>query len=415
MDRTKYTKTNTIMALKLYNDKGELDIPDVQRDLVWTTSQKQLLIDSILKDYDIPKIYFRVRNNASGKRYYEIIDGQQRLNAIFDFMEDKYSLPNDNDPIGDESIAGKKWSEWSSDLQIEFGNRSLDVVYLENYTDEETDETFLRLQNGTPLKAPEKRRAIAGNMRNIIADLAKHKIFENYCDFSNSHYAYEDVTAKVFKQFSEGLSSISATALARMYEQHASIDESDKTYKEIKKVYSFLEKAFKNNNNPHLKKYAIADLAVIAKEFLSVYDLNNYANEFGKAYLDFCDERILNNEKPEDQQDQKFLSYGNAARGDSLEFLEYRQKVLKEYILEKMPYLSVKDQNRNFTPEQRAVIYRLGNGVCALCGSPVSEQDFEADHKIPWSKGGVTQISNAQVLCSACNKKKSDHLDSDSE
>lgn len=57
--RTKYSNPETIMGLNLYRNNKEIKIPDVQRELVWTKSQKQLLIDSILKEYDIPKIYFR--------------------------------------------------------------------------------------------------------------------------------------------------------------------------------------------------------------------------------------------------------------------------------------------------------------------------------------------------------------------
>ena len=66
----------------LLKNKGELIIPDVQRELVWTKSQNQLLIDSLFKDFDIPKIYFR-DIEVDGKRAYAVIDGQQRLNAIF--------------------------------------------------------------------------------------------------------------------------------------------------------------------------------------------------------------------------------------------------------------------------------------------------------------------------------------------
>ena len=111
MPRTKYPRATTISALALYNHRGELEIPEVQRELVWTISQKQLLIDSLLKDFDIPKLYFR-DVNKNGKIVYEVIDGQQRLNAIFSFLDDQFQMPKDADPINGEDIKNKKWSEF---------------------------------------------------------------------------------------------------------------------------------------------------------------------------------------------------------------------------------------------------------------------------------------------------------------
>ena len=411
MPRVKFPQPMNIGALKLLKDRNDLIIPDVQRDLVWTKSQNQLLIDSLFKDFDIPKIYFRDMAEG-GSMKYAVIDGQQRLNAIFSFLNDSYELPLDTDDVNGEEVAGKKWSELSAQLQIEFNNRAIDVVHLIVYTDEEIDETFLRLQNGTPLKAAEKRRAIAGNMRNVVGELAKNDVFPKYCSFDNAHYSYEDVVAKILKQILDGkTSNISAPALKKMYEQNSSFTLEDSAAKETKRALEFIKKAFKNTPHPHLKKYAITDLAVISNSLLKVYDLKNYAQKFGEAFLKFTDERILNAEKPEDEQDQRLIRYSNATRGDSLEYLEYRHKVLKEYILEEMPYLELKDQNRFFTPDQRAVIYRKGNGVCAICGISVTEDSFEADHIKPWSKGGRTIIANGQILCSSCNHVKADHYD----
>ena len=119
MQRRKYAKATNISALMLLKNKEELIIPDVQRELVWTKSQKQLLIDSLFKDFDIPKIYFRDVETA-GKRVYAVIDGQQRLNAIFSFIADDYELPLDADDVEGEKVAGKKWNELSSMLQIQF-------------------------------------------------------------------------------------------------------------------------------------------------------------------------------------------------------------------------------------------------------------------------------------------------------
>jgi len=54
--------------------------PDFQRPAVWTTAQKQLLLDSILCGYDVPKFYWRQVSKSPDK--YEVVDGQQRLRAL---------------------------------------------------------------------------------------------------------------------------------------------------------------------------------------------------------------------------------------------------------------------------------------------------------------------------------------------
>lgn len=54
--------------------------PEFQRPAVWTVSQKQLLIDTILRGYDIPKMYWR--RISTGPDRFEVVDGQQRLRTI---------------------------------------------------------------------------------------------------------------------------------------------------------------------------------------------------------------------------------------------------------------------------------------------------------------------------------------------
>lgn len=63
-----------------------------QRKLVWTVEEKQALIDSILKGYPIPLILLAQRPAELGVGNYEIIDGIQRLNAIFTFVEQGFTV-----------------------------------------------------------------------------------------------------------------------------------------------------------------------------------------------------------------------------------------------------------------------------------------------------------------------------------
>ena len=74
-----------------YNDK--YIIPEYQRELVWTTEQKQDLIQSVLVGNPIGDFLFKEETNKKRDTFfYTIIDGQQRLNALREFATGSLSL-----------------------------------------------------------------------------------------------------------------------------------------------------------------------------------------------------------------------------------------------------------------------------------------------------------------------------------
>ena len=89
-------KNSSIMWLYSERDKIQTD-PDYQRNGgVWTLAKRQLLIDSILNDYDQPKIYLHELSNISNSNFdYAVIDGRQRLETIWHFMDDGFKLADD--------------------------------------------------------------------------------------------------------------------------------------------------------------------------------------------------------------------------------------------------------------------------------------------------------------------------------
>lgn len=77
----------TVYDMYLLDDKFQVN-RKYQRKLVWTIEEKRQFIDSISKKYPIPLILLANPNNNK----FEIIDGMQRLNAIFSFIEGEFGL-----------------------------------------------------------------------------------------------------------------------------------------------------------------------------------------------------------------------------------------------------------------------------------------------------------------------------------
>lgn len=73
------------------------------------------------------------------------------------------------------------------------------------------------------------------------------------------------------------------------------------------------------------------------------------------------------------------------------------------------PNLSVPvrlDPQRNFSKLQRDEIYRRSNGHCVGCGASLAGGTWHADHLVPHSRGGRTEVANGQALCPGCNGRK---------
>jgi hypothetical protein len=78
-------------AYRLFREGHLLVNRKYQRKLVWSVAEKQELIGSILCEYPIPLFLFASRPDVHPAGHYEIIDGMQRLNAIFGFIENAFA------------------------------------------------------------------------------------------------------------------------------------------------------------------------------------------------------------------------------------------------------------------------------------------------------------------------------------
>src|SRR5580704_5448332 len=110
MDEFSLGKYPQSSLLVVYSDRKEIELePEYQRiGGIWTHEKRQLLIDSIINGFDVPKLYFHEfvpPKKIDGKKYrYAIIDGKQRVMTIWDFIEGNISLSEDFEYLRDNTI-----------------------------------------------------------------------------------------------------------------------------------------------------------------------------------------------------------------------------------------------------------------------------------------------------------------------
>lgn len=385
--------------------------PDYQRPSVWSVSQKQLLMDTILRGYDIPKLYLRKISSNPDK--YEVVDGQQRLRSIWSFMSNEFALPKDADPIQGIEVAGKKYSELDMDVSMLLDMYTLDCAIITDSTEEEVREMFLRLQNGTSLKAQEKRHAMPGKIRDFVCDLVKHDFFQNSVHFSDSRFTFEHIAAQMCLITLQGkIGNIKDADLNKMYEENKDFDEKSDVAKRVKSILDYLFTMFPTKT-PELKRYNVISLYILLQDLIVNYAIKGREKDLAKWFIDFETNRAIEMSKPQGEQDSRLVIYHEKTSHstDALDSLTYRNEYLKECLLESVNNLPQKDTKRLFDSSQRIVIYRKNNGICQKCGKKCDWNDYEADHIISWNRGGKTEIENGQVLCGSCNASKGDNLE----
>lgn len=196
---------------KLYSQKSEIDFfPYYQRvGNIWSIEKKQLLIDTIINKYDIPKFYFNYfispddELNLMTNFKYAVIDGKQRLQAIFDFLDNKFKLSSSCSYQADPSVPIRNLT--FRDLKekhpsIAFGIEAyvLDIVFIATDEEDKLEELFLRLNGGIALTNAEKRNAIGGYLNVRIREIVDQNLFfTEWLRFKNVRYQYNDLLTKL--------------------------------------------------------------------------------------------------------------------------------------------------------------------------------------------------------------------------
>lgn len=180
---------------------GSLDLqPDFQRAEVWQLPKKKLLIDTILRGWQVPPVHV-IWDNINSIQ--EVLDGQQRLSAIRDFMEDRFKVNGLIEPIDEEikSLNGFIYSDLPLSIRRRFDRYAIRIFEIVEYNQGEPGELFYRLNESLKLTSAEKRNAYVGQLRNqmksLVKELENNNLDSKFLGFSNQRLSYHDLFIKL--------------------------------------------------------------------------------------------------------------------------------------------------------------------------------------------------------------------------
>jgi hypothetical protein len=188
-------------------DQIDMEPPYQRRGRLWSSADKAYLIDSILNEFDVPKIYvadFTWGDSPLNRKKlpYAIIDGKQRFEAIFDFFDGELVLNKDFEFRANPSLSlgGLGYQDIKNQYPevVElFDEYNLLVMRVLAQSEEPITELFVRLNRSKPLTGAEIRNAMSGPAPELFRQVAKHDLFTENVAFLTTRGQDLNAAAKV--------------------------------------------------------------------------------------------------------------------------------------------------------------------------------------------------------------------------
>ena len=348
--------------VEAYSDKGEdgvrgyanrLNIrPAYQREFIYKEKQRNEVINTVRKNFPLNTMYWAVAGDG-----FELMDGQQRTISICQYVTGDFSILVDGSPMFFHNLTVEK-QEQIFDYEIS--------VYVCEGSPGETLDWFKIINiAGEELTDQELRNAIYTGP--WLADAKRW--------FSRSggpayHRGEKYVTGSPIRQeyLEKSLEWLSRGKIEDYMSRHQHDADAQELWQYFQEVIAWIERIF-----PTYRK--------IMKGL-----------EWGKFYNEHKDDKV--NAADLERRIQELIIDDEV---DS-------KKGIYEYLLSgNEKTLSL----RAFDEKTKVKAYENQAGVCPVCTKHFDYEKMEADHIIPWSKGGKTVIDNCQMLCMKDNRTKS--------
>lgn len=411
-------KDFSIREFSSMNQDDELDLqPSYQRKYVATPAIASRLVESILMDVPIPVIYLAEEKDSS----YSVIDGQQRLTSFLSFLNGSFPNGNEFRLTGlkvFKELNKKTFKELSKEQQAKIKTTTLHTIVIKKESNEDIKfEIFERLNTGSiKLNEDEIRNTVyRGAYIELLAELENNAIFNELLQNENAkkRMLYRSMILRFFalseKSYLNYKPSMKQFCNKELRDNQKLGEEKQKEYKErfnhcvdlVKTVFG--HNAFKryqlgkDGNGSYSKNInmSLFDIQMCGFVRYSKNEILSNADNIREAMLDLmAHNENFNDSIEKSTSDKKVLQSRFRIWFDKL-----------EEILGDESY-----QQRTFSYDIKKKLFD-DNPVCAISGQKIlAIEDAEVDHVLPYSKGGKTNIENAQLTLRYFNRKKSDKI-----
>jgi hypothetical protein len=274
---------------------------DYQREVIWSRKQQLELLDSIIRDIDIPKLYL-VEVKDSKQYDYECIDGKQRMTTILNFFKPDR---NEESPLTVE-VTGKNYtySELKSKhptivKNIETYELSFTIYKAFHDDGEFVRQIFRRLQLGVRLNSGELLKTRTGTIRDFIyKEIGSEGPFFRNSNLSLKRFSRPFTLAQIcinsFSKINTGeFTRARYDDLSEFFEENHDLDKKDKNLLRIKDVLKKMDSAF-GKSAATISSRAIAVTAYLFSEELTESGEEDLLPEFAKFLIKLLNE-IKNN------------------------------------------------------------------------------------------------------------------------
>ena len=387
---------------KFINDRNKYKVDHTYQrpNDAWSNEDNQCFIDTILRGEPIP-IFFL--NLDSKHNQYFIVDGQQRLNCISKFYENKFKLSS---KFSDKADHGKSFNDGhclNDDQKTQFLEYELKFHIMEDYDDERVRKIFSRLQRGKPLQLGERLNAKPGNIVQCMRAIANHPFMAKSIAVAKNRYGVYPDAARILFYEKYKAKQCGTNELYSFFDDYKDLDPTCSEFKNATSVLNFIEKCFPTKDGPYscFEKHAwILAVYSMIRELRVGYSLIGHEENIF-TFINGFHQKVYDEDFRSSKPDyQRF--YNNVRGGWSEKIIALRRDILIKEFLNKHIVLEL-DDKRQISNEDKIALFSQ-HSTCEMCGCKFNNyKDAEYHHKELYSEGGETKKENIMVLCVNCH------------